>query len=1296
MHRRLKALDSKNSSEAAVLRLIFSPGKLFYDTSNLASTPMEDDYEQDVETKSLSTGNKDLFTLPWKSCKCIPFAFNINFFGRLGGFSEVLGKVNSIEPKASDLIFIKRLLRTIANMSEYLSKEQWEKWGKPLGEAGISYIIRMNETELKLLNEKDTTKFIRVLHILVKGEPSLTQGVGELELGIALRLTTLPSLQKKLVGIAILVGKLNRFQNKWPTTSSGNSKDAYLFAEYLCKNKFVELIFGDSIREEILNKAVPLLVFLYCWKMIIGKDICAIWDLAMSKYEYMQKAIMNAISSIALHMTCQDSNELFARVKAVPLARMNDHIVGVLNALAKNEYFRNKKNAKLKNKKEEKKTAVEGKLLGGIQDPNIITSKAKDDTKDPVRQHVRTGSGDQGRAAARIPNEFEMDPFIPDEEFPTESYEIFNYVWWLTQEGAQGLSITIQKQILDNFLSLLSNCYPNKRADYLHICEGMLASDKSPVQFSKIYIRIIDMLKQDPNFKLQTSIQDFLSKIIINLIELKRKVAIQAVEKINDISIADVYENIITNPVLKLNYYKELEQRFDFIKCLVGTCWQPLTQDSVLILWKSFLINSFSDKEVDIFLTFMHSLIKTGNGLILAADQVFDSFFFEVLLKLEYETYSEHAFGCLKELFVAINSSYKQIKIVQNGSLEIIDLRLIGFETVWQIALHTKNTKVQKLATDFIYEVYKRVTPQLLASNGPAIRQNFLTKCMDCVKSGINGLAADKNNLEYQEKITKGLSLLTGYIDKFEKVPLSASQAIPDYQFNLNVTLRNGDKHVVQVSTRMKVVDALEKIITECKCKEQVNDLLFMTQGRVITPMESTLYENNIRDTLTMRIEQPYRDDSIPNNQPSQPVQAEPTMTESEINEAVKNLQDIVSVNPNILKAALKKAKYDLNQAIIYATDDYMVSELEQEVKLAENAQLVQTVNKHADNLSEMLANHNEYFILLYDLLVVGTPDIVKKVWDLIMDIPINDKLQSNVFSLNNSNGEQNWKNIYALDSPYKLAYNLKIIQRIIFSPENEKKIAWMNSFITFGGLAGLISILNELTIITANLPSGDINLKTFMQCLELVVKITNEIIKSSLIATQSELYAEYIKMTAPKQEKKSPLIKKNKEKENNEKKQEELILSIEQASKIKDVIYKLKLLPKNIQLLSQLNEDSFSLHQQCLLMLINTICMEGKWIEEIYISTQFQQYLCTVLLKSKNDKTKQLFVTEMTNLSKILNKIIRADKSLPTPEAFYLNSLTSLLPSPDISLPDCEIYFNFFCDFLEIYLSNIILMIFF
>lgn len=1311
MHRRLKYLDSKNINEAAVLRLIFSPNKLFYDTSNLASTPMEDDFEQDVEKKGLSSENKELFTLPYKSCKSIPFAFNVNFFGRLGGFSQILEKVNSNEPKAGDLILIKRLLKTVSNMSEYLSKDQWEKWGKPLGEAGIGYIMRLSETELKLLNEKDATKFIKVLHLFVKNEAFLAQKVEELELGIVLRLFTLPSLQKKLVGIAVLIGRLNRLQHKWPNSPSGNTKEAYLFAEYLRNNKFVELIFGDGIREEILNKAVPLLVFLYCWKMLSGIEICAMWELSISKYESMQKSIMSAISNIVLHFSSKDSKELFTRVKAIPLAKMNDHIVGVLNALAKNEYFRNKKSQKLKNKKEEKKVKEEkknpkeeGKLLGGTRDHGELRlrkmetkkiSKAMDDTQDHIRQHVRSGSGDLDRVAARIPSEYEMDPFIPEEETEicsTESCEIFNYIWWLTQEGAQGLSLTIQTQILENFLTLLSKCYQNKRADYLHICEGMLASDKSPIQFGKIYIRIADMLNQESNFKFQASIQDFLFKIIINLVELKRKVALQAVEKMNDTTVVDLYEDIITSPILKLNYYNELEQRLDFIKYLVGTCCQSLTAESVSILWKTFLVNSFSDKEVEIFFSFMHLLIKTGNGLTLAADQVFDSFFFEILLRMEYASFSENAFGCLKELFVAINSSYKQIKIVHNKGLEIIDLRLIGFETVWQIALHAKNNKVQKIATDFIYEIYKRITPQLLAKEGPAIRQSFMTKCMDYMKSGLNSLATDKNNLEFQEKITKGLSLLTGYIEKFEKVPLSASQAIPDYQFNLNVTHRNGEKYVVQVSTRMKVVDALEKIRTECKCKELVTDLLFMTQGRVIYPTETTLYENNIRDTLTMRIELPYRDDTIPNAQPAQQVQIEPKMSESEVEDAVKELQNVVPSSANILKAALKKAKYDLNQAILLVTDEYSLTELEQEVKLAENAQLVQAVNKHADNLSEMLANNNEYFMLLYNLLLAGTPDIVKKVWDLIMDIPINEKMQSSIISIKDSNGEQGWKTVFELDSPYKLAYNLKIIQGIIFSAENVKKTEWLNSFISFGGLAGLISILEELTIIIAKIPSGNCALKTFTQCLEFAVGINKEILKSSLIATESKLYAKYIELTTTKKEKKNPMIKSNKDKENNEKaneKKENLILSIEQALKIKEVVYKQKLLPINIHVLSQLNDDSITLHKECLLLLINMICFEGKWIEEIYINPQFQQYLSIVLLKSKNEKNKQLFVSEMTNLGEIVNKIIQVEKSLLPPETFYLNSLTSILPSPDILCPDCEIYFNFFGDFLGIYQSN-------
>ena len=1196
--------------------------------------------------------------------------YNLNCFGRLGGFEKILKILTTTEVKATDLKYAKRLVKVVANMGEYMDKEQWNKHCLPIGQAALIYVGKMNEYELRQMKTGELSRLLKQLHRFFvptkpvpKTPPSLNP-VEEAELSVALRLSTFSSLERRLTGIGMLRGKMERLTQKWPEGKEANP-ETVAFAGWLRTNKFVEMLFGESIREEVLKRTGDMLAFMYAWGALTGPEIAELWDSAIFKHDAMQGSIFQVLELTALHLSKRDSDILFAKIRQMPLSSLKESMVGMLNTLARNEYYRSRKRDRKAKKiaEEAKAKAAEQKklpvdpeeeepLLPDVEETKDLGSqhkqhaqptqaqenkksqsqarheqkmvdfkipanlevppshkRARDDSSQvghgPEKQHhARTGSGDQTSLPykRRTDGDFEKEPYVPEEEegeeLVADSCDVLNYIWSLTNEVAvrDGLSPGVQTLLIDLFLGLLSRCYRSKCIDYLHMCEGMLATDNSLNQFSRIYIKIADMLGQEPQWKLQPTVEDFLQKLIINLIKFKRIATQKGLELLNSerneeeecmdtqssieeknareneplepvedakepLHVAaspavenlppprrivepgngeshkdpverlerrenaapeaedqDIHLTLITNDYMKLTYYQELEQRLELLKFLLTKGRLQLKAESIPLLWQTMLINSFSRKEVDAFFDFMFSVIRSENGLTLVAAHVFDSFFFEILLKMDQRDYPENAFKCLKEMIIALNISYKQMVVTAQGSYEVADIRLIGMEAVWEIALQSHEEAVRRAAKDFLHEIYKRLSQDLVLKQGDTVREEFILKCMSSVKLGMEGIDRESTNADYTARITRALELLSGYIDGFETTHADKKHHfIPDQDYDIYVNDNGGSKRQpMRVNSTTKTRELFENIYKKCKFKAKLDELLFIVQGRIVPASDLSLYDNGIKEGITINVSTAYKDESTQSGSYAAPARQELEITEESKQAEIAELKGIFpDQSTDIILAALRKAKGNTEQAASYLMDEYVLTDLAEEARGVENARLVRSVNTKTTKLSEMISGNDKYFSVLFQLLDSGIPAIADQAWALISKIPINPKLQNDILSIKSMEAVTPWDKIYSIESPFKLAYNLQIISGILHSSSEESRYEWITCFVLLEGFSELCNAVARFPArkVIEGHAAGTVSatyLHTFMQCVELSFRIIKELLEGSLIGLGSECYKEY------------------------------------------------------------------------------------------------------------------------------------------------------------------------------------------
>lgn len=95
-----------------------------------------------------------------------------------------------------------------------------------------------------------------------------------------------------------------------------------------------------------------------------------------------------------------------------------------------------------------------------------------------------------------------------------------------------------------------------------------------------------------------------------------------------------------------------------------------------------------------------------------------------------------------------------------------------------------------------------------------------------------------------------------------------------------------------------------------------------------------------------------------------------------------------------------------------------------------------------------LLANNQDYFDKLFYLLSTENITLVEPVWELLMKLPVNNKLQLEIKDLSGvMEDQENWNKILDPQSTHKLLYSLKIITTLHSNKKDAKFEQWRYKF---------------------------------------------------------------------------------------------------------------------------------------------------------------------------------------------------------------------------------------------------------
>lgn len=1212
-----------------VLKRIFSPKNPLYDFSSInCFYDTESDFISELKSyQTFFESGMSIAAISLTS-RLKTFGWLVNCFGKAKGFDAIYGILSKSQLDCNELPVIIRLIKTVANLVNYLDYCEWQSHCLIIAEAGIIYLKAITDIELKKISEKHLKKLIEQIRRLyiIDGVIPKTQEIDTLELEIAWRLCTLPSIERQLVGIGIIndiVVQLNNSKNKAKTK---------ILLNWLTEKNFEAIVIGESIQVEKMQKGFNILRFMYIERLIGGNGLLQIWDDCLSKSNNVPDVMHNAFKELSLHFTTKIATKLFERIKQVPLSDYTFNTIDLLISLAKNEYYRNKK-----------------------------LSLFKEDESSDFPTHTIPFDGANNRS-------FEDPPEIPEDE--TENYEplfeITTYLWNLVQEKAlsHGFSLEIQAKATESYLQFLSFYYPKKLVECLEICGDMIAKDQSVLHFAKIYTQIRDLLKEHNQSGI--AIKDLSQAVIINIIQFKCKAVQKGIEHENDLT--DFYETFITYEIQKLSYYSELERRLNLLQYLLANNSQKTQFRHFNKLLEAFTTNGISGKEIDIFLQFILYILGLSQGLFFIAEGAFDSFFFDFLLKIDTKAYSSSAFQCLKELFIGMNEIYRHIELSQIGDLEIISPELIGLNAIWEIALDAQDQKVQKSANDLLFLIYKIKKPY--KEERRVVYESFVTKCMSYVKSAIDPNNPIENS---HERIIKVLKLLIKQIEiseerSFEKLPKQILMS----SFIVNAIGSYNKRVSIQVNPIMTVSELLKKV----KSEAYSSSTKYAANGVVLTSSENTLYESNITQPYTLKAasnttwESNLQYSENNNNEIKQD-------DEEKINESsLKKIRVIFQDNTlETIKEALIRSNYDTDLAIERMTEKYWVDKFIDYAEDRKKEKIQQSSNRKPEQLSFLLANNNEFFQILYNLLDSTNLEIAQNSWNLLSNIPINSKMINDAFRFNLDEKAKEFK----YDSHYKILYNLHIL-RAIMDFNNLSPQEWIENFVLKGRFVGVCENLLNFPCKSMIMPE---TFEIRMQILEYIFNIYEIFVEIALDELNHSSYNDLVRKRNANGYAGGNTFKDFVNHAYFCKKEANLILDVLKNSKIVETL---------IKILVQVSIEKSGTTSIILAgaSLLNTIfCLDHYFIIEAEKDENFAELIKNILIYSTQNDMKTTFITQLDILFSLFEENSWRDNEFAPPNVFCLNLLITTLPLPIDENANFDSYFRFVAKHIKLVSSK-------
>ncbi|KAJ5078510.1 ubiquitin carboxyl-terminal hydrolase 34 [Anaeramoeba ignava] len=366
-----------------------------------------------------------------------------------------------------------------------------------------------------------------------------------------------------------------------------------------------------------------------------------------------------------------------------------------------------------------------------------------------------------------------------------------NKIWELIK--SKELEIETKKSIIQVFQQIFTRKECTEKIKETILIKSLNDIQSNPIIHLKLIQNIIDTypLKSSMKFyythedreslikKLQSSLK-ILDLLTDELLDFKKQ--FENLQSQNQFSIPKSQSKESMN-LIKMeqhDYNYNIAIRFDLLKTIISDLIQ-FSSEQIEKLWQSFVENPRDEMEMDLFFQFLIS-IKFSNQFV--------SVLFQKAEKLNPETMTPKGFQFFQHFCYQINLIEKIID-GSDANFQVKDIMTsneFGIESLWKIALLSKDPDVKKLSANFLiqFQIFRYDIILKEEEKVKERREQFISKC-------INYLSDNKNpNVQ-----NRTIDILTAFIEKIEQTTINADSTKKinqDIPVSLNLKITNLDE----------------------------------------------------------------------------------------------------------------------------------------------------------------------------------------------------------------------------------------------------------------------------------------------------------------------------------------------------------------------------------------------------------------------------------------------------------------------------------------------------------------------
>ena len=877
------------------------------------------------------------------------------------------------------------------------------------------------------------------------------------------------------------------------------------FILFLDKLNIFDLIFGENIHEALIERSNEIIVFLYQNNLFKKEQISYLWKISKSKSQSINSSIITLLSRILPEFSNEDCDIILKEISAIPLKEVNDVTMKLLeNFFISDNRNENLLNILFKYSNElsfyeglseniiNKSRNILVKILFNKEykydlfhfmknclfclHNNYLINTHRNILVEIINEFNKNEKDENTLEIFKLINE-SISNFQNLIKFLDEKYMFFSlfmenlffikkFLIFLIEEGISIKKIFDEdsshfndKNILD--IETIMNKYIEKNMKNEIINSDININLKNEININNNKENEIKF-NNDSLPKNSKDILSYHKQIIIEYIDyLKKNILI----KDKKFSENEMINNIFTNfefSYEKKTYQKILSNTLDTIFSFhefSDTCINP---NLINFMYELLVNNCLYKEEKNTFFNFIKNIFAyqfTNYNLKLLDEDTIDDICLKKIPSNEITSLPYSAYESINSYIIYKNETNGNIEYCHdiNKFKKIKKIRLlIGFKTLLNFYINNDNVSIAVNSLEILTNIIE------VASCDKINRKYILTDLFSLLEKYQKN---KKENITPLRRILRLISIINRTKVTENLYDRNDPNNILEIKINNDFYNNNNQDNIQEFHAfkGLTVKEFKEEIIDNLLCRNS-NDLFnynYYNQNphSMCSSLQQLKSEINMHDLIVL-----YYNDKILKNQYTLSeyginsgeiilllnkgaiglTEEEITLSEEQLKEGYEQIKLVFNdkFNEDIMKEALIKNKGDIQNAIIFLTEENNVESIKAEVERQKK--------EEPKKMEEQFCLEENQFNLLLDILNEEDTQLNDTIWDLFSEIKFQDE-----FIIDSI--ENKFDNILEEKNLNKIILILKIINSVIFDDKTfcknnqiskEQKNKWISKFI--------------------------------------------------------------------------------------------------------------------------------------------------------------------------------------------------------------------------------------------------------